>query len=172
MLQNTLGYYATPEYRKQSVDNHERNSFCGPAVLSAVLGIDTDTAAKEIQAQRHGAKANKPVTGATLWELRKVMDKYGWESHIQMERQTSAHKIVAGNFRCRPYATWARWVREHGKYDTLYIIMLSKHFILYYNGLYCDNGSVHWRDASQYDGQRERVISTLVVYKLQGELPL
>ena|SRR3990167_310177 len=55
--------------------NFGDNKFCGPAVISAIAGIDTDEAERLLQELRHTAK---PVKGVRTTEIVDVLQKLGF----------------------------------------------------------------------------------------------
>jgi hypothetical protein len=92
------------------------NRFCGPAVLSSILKIDTGEAARQIRAVNGRSK----VTGTYDWEIIAVLERNG----------ITAKKIFQAGER-KP--TLAGWLKASGRIRTagrVFLIVAGRHWQL------------------------------------------
>lgn len=96
--------------------NKGNNRFCGPAIISAITGIDTDEASRMIRE----VNGKSLVMGTHFWELRDVLNKLGYGcSSVPVPRD--------------PYLTLAAWLRENKSIRTagrIYLLDAGHHWQL------------------------------------------
>lgn len=132
--------------------NTGSNTFCGPAVLSVIDGMNTDEAVAEINAVRHKPKDRK-VTGAYLSELVEVLTRRGYKhtyfSHLHNNSLFFVLSVL--------------------DQDGMYIVNVPGHFIcIEKNGsqrYICDNRSKRPLNAGISSRLQQKAIQIVKVWK-------
>jgi len=95
-----------------------KNRYCGPFAIGYLAGINSDEAAKEI----------RKVSGQ-----RAV--KWTWTRHIA---KVLTNLGIKGKM-VTPECTWKAWSYEHMKPKSLYLVLITGHFIIVDAGVIKDN---------------------------------
>lgn len=80
-----------------TVKNETTNKYCGPGIISAITGLDTDTIEKEIQFLR---KNSKPVGPVYLMEVRSILLLHKFSTkQVAAIRGTLFYNLQMGSYK-------------------------------------------------------------------------
>ena len=142
-------------FRRRTVDTNvkvdtEGNSYCGPLVLAAIMGVDTAEAARRVRAMKGyvpGDANAAPIKGTHWWELRDTLARHGWRTtHLPVPKHTVKVQCFPG----LPKAGWvsvngklpeltkdkqvgptfAQWLRSRPDRGAMYIVEVTGHWVL------------------------------------------
>jgi hypothetical protein len=129
-----------------------KNVFCGPSVLSAVLGITTDEAVLEINNIRH-RPGDKEITSCYLSELVEVMHRKGYST------------VYLNHLRDRSLFSLLTLLKDDG----VYILNVPGHFICIEinkgKRYICDNHTKDPINANSSARLNQRVVIAVKVWK-------
>lgn len=148
------------------------NRFCGPTVLSAMLGITTDDAVKLVHKLR---KTTKPVKSMHLTELQRILCANGYyrlAGPNPHPRVTRTRHDIFGRAIVDTYAhpTFAQWLRARSREEREHIAVVllcsqsahMGHFIVVQGNTMVDSGAPNGRSVfSKFAGRRRHVQSVL-----------
>ena len=112
-------------WRVRTHDTRRRPIFCGPAAVSALIGVDADAVVRAIQRQRGN---DRPVEGTQLYELHQACREFGFEI------------LPVDNLSDKP-PTLARWERGRTDYefDQAMLVLVNSHWLAVRGSWACDS---------------------------------
>lgn len=137
--------------------NFGENKFCGPSVMSAIIGITTDEASAVLLSiiKRHSPRTRK-VTGVIPRDLKLAFNTYGFSSQ---DIEVNGYNVFAN----------LHWIINKGNADGYYIFMVPGHYIaVELNGQHkyiCDNRSKDPINVSNSARLGQKVVSIFKVVK-------
>lgn len=103
-----------------------KNHYCGPFVIGYLAGIDSDEAAKEIRK----VSGQRAVKWTWTRHLNRVLTNLGI-----CKKGDDAMVSPGGIKGC----TWKAWSHNHMKPKSLYLVLITGHFIIVDAGVVKDN---------------------------------
>ena len=112
-------------WRVRTHDTRRRPIFCGPAAVSALIGVDADAVVRAIQRQRGN---DRPVEATQVYEHHQACREFGFEI------------LPVDNLSDKP-PTLARWERGRTDYefDQAMLVLVNNHWLAVRGSWACDS---------------------------------